>query len=231
MRKVIMRRALITMLAGATVLLAAPSAFAAYVDFTEVADLSVNGEDSWSYDTVDGVTVTVTAMPDEPVNATSLYWDSDDGFGVNGWSYEDDEIEGFESLEIRFTDTASSEAVEVQVDELYLTDLFNEHGYLETGTATLDNGSIDIEADPNEILGSGSNGELTLAVAEATTSITLKAPGWHDGKNEEYSIAGLSFSTTAVPELDPSAAGGGLAFLASFLLVATGRRRRREAKK
>jgi len=222
-----MKKNLVTALVGLSALLVAPQAFAEEitVDFTGDG----NGQDrvdEWVVDEgTDGVTVTVTPEPDGSV----LYWDATDGFGVRGPGYEADEVEGSELLVISFSQP-------VEVTEVALTDLFREYswaagGYLETGSIELSDGTvIPITADPSQTSSPSTNGELTVAVNAVTRSITFSAPGRVDGENHEFSVAGVSFEKVAVPELDPSSATGGLAFLTSFLLVATGRRRKRGRK-
>ena len=221
-----MSRRLLAALGASFALLVAPQAFAEEitVSFTGAG----NGEDNvdkWVVDEgTDGVTVTVTPQPD----GSLLYWDATDGFGVRGPGYEYDEVEGDqELLVITFTEP-------VKVTEVALTDLFREFTwaagtYRETGSIELSDGTvIPVTAAWNQT--SNTNGELVVAVNAVTQSITFSAPGRVDGEEHEFSVAGVSFEKVSVPELDPSSATGGLAFLGSFLLVATGRRRKRERK-
>ena len=93
-----------------------------------------------------------------------------------------------------------------------------------------DDSVIPIVADPSQTPSSGSNGVLVQPVNAVTQSITFTAPGRDGVENHEFSVAGVSFEKVSVPELDPSSATGSLAFLGSFLLVAAGRRRKRERK-
>ena len=220
-----MKKKLLTALVGSSALLVAPQAFAEEITVSFTGD--GNGEDratEWVVDEeTDGVRVTVTPEPD----GSLLYWDAKDGFGVRGPGYEYDEVEGSELLVISFSQP-------VEVTNVALTDLFNEFSwaagmYQESGFITLSDGTVvEVEAAANQT--PGTNGELTVAVNAVTQSITFSAPGRVDGENNEFSVAGVSFEKVSVPELDPSSATGGLAFLGSFLLVATGRRRRRARK-
>ena len=66
-----------------------------------------------------------------------MTWNTGDGIGVTearssgvGWEY--DEIEWQEELAVSFLD-ACDDPYEFYLEEIKITDLFNEHGYLEQG--------------------------------------------------------------------------------------------------
>lgn len=83
----------------------------------------------------------------------------------------------------------------VFLTEVYISDLFNEGNYLETGSYKLNsNGSwIDFFALSNQQLGS-TNGERTLQIDKWTDLITFKAPGLVKGENHEFSVAGVDYA-------------------------------------
>lgn len=185
-------------------------------------------ETSANFDTsytqfVDGVgNVTLTAA--EPAGAT-LYWDSEDGFGVRA-SYETDEVESYERLVLSFDDGP------VQLNTLYLTDLFYENGYRETGSYSLDGGGwIYFEANQP----SSSNGDKTLNVGGSplVSAITFRAPGEtnctssYKGttcENHEYSLAGVNVDVASVPE------PGTLILMGTGIMGLALWRRRRESR-
>jgi hypothetical protein len=223
-------------LIGTSVLLAAPIASAAYVDFEDTG-ASAAGQTSWVAPTAttDGVTVTVSSAP----SGTAISYEVGDGFGVTEdcgstrkcAGYEWDEIEKKEQLTVQF-DSA------VVLSSISLTDLFNENGYLETGTIDLYSGdgtllkSVAVIADEGQFLNS-SNGLLDVVTdvqGLTVTKIVFTAPGkaYEDGlqTNKEFSVAKIAFEkATGVPELDPRSAAGGISLAACGLLIALGRRR------
>jgi hypothetical protein len=210
-----MTRFLAPALALATLGVAAP-ALAAQIDFRTSAFSSANWQPSFSYTASDGVTLTITPGP----RGATLYQDSTDGLGVR-FSYEADEIEAKETLTIGFSE-------EVLLSDLFLTDLFNESGYLERGAYAVNGGTTKnwFTADPGQT--PGTNGELTLDVGTYVTSITFSAPGklMFGLQNHEFSLGGLDYSRRAVPELDPSAGASTLLLLLGMLAVLSERRRR-----
>ncbi len=154
-----------------------------------------------------GVELTFTPLP--APNAR-LYWDSTDGFGVR-YAYETDEIEGSETLLVQFSQS-------VWLQEIALTDLFNESGYLETGFYALDGlGPVQFFADP--LQGSGSNGVRSLSVGSWVDSIAFSAPGKVNGQSHEFSVSGLRFEATRpVPEpVSAALFGAGIAAVAFAL--------------
>jgi len=179
--------------------LAPTDARALLIDFRALPfETSANFDTSYTVNVAGVGNVTLTAAP----TGATLYWDATDGFGVR-YSYETDEIEGPERLTVTFADP-------VRVNSLYLTDLFHENGYLETGSYSLNGGAYqnflaDVSAVPNT-----TNGEKTLTVAGSplVSTITFRAPGLINClygttgcENHEYSVAGLDVSSYAkVPE-------------------------------
>ncbi len=95
--------------------------FGGRIDFTAAPFDSSIDTLSFFDITVDGVYLSFTPAPQPEAE---LYWDSEDGFGVR-WDYEHDEIEGPDEI---FTIGFGG----VHLDQVMLTDLFNEGGYLET---------------------------------------------------------------------------------------------------
>jgi hypothetical protein len=221
-------------------LFAVSSVYATELDFTPTlpsgsSSANPNGQSSWSYE-VDDVLVVVTAGPRR---SNRLYWDQDDGFGVNEpwmWrspnGYEYDEIDSGETLTVSFYDASNpGTAVNVVVDSFDVTDLFNEtrgHNYDEIGNYELDSGGqVQFTAGTVENH-SNVNGTGTVLVGATTTTLTLTAPGHVNGEDHEFSVAGLEFHVAAesVPELAASGTAGAFLLLSGFGLVLGGRRRR-----
>lgn len=217
------------LLACLATLSAASAAHAIEIDFTSIAG-NPNGASSWST-TVDGVTVSVIPGP----KGTKLYWDSEDGFGVNGGGvgYEVDEIDGNERLYVTFTD-ASGKPVEVHIESFGVTDLFNEAknsgwgNYDEVGYYATQSGSYTMFTAGTVADHSNVNGTGTVAVGADSWLLLLKAPGKTNyGKEDhEFSLGGISFEVASVPELGATGAVAAMFLLGGLGLVATGRRRR-----
>lgn len=186
---------------------------AEYIDFTSTAFSDAYGDGSYSFTAADGTTVTLTAGG----SGSALYWDTEDGFGVMGSSgYEKDEIDSREYLTLNFSQST-------YLDDVFVTDLFKESGYLEIGYYTLDNGSTTkFLADATQV--TGTNGEKTLDLNQYVKSITFSAPGKLFLQNHEFSIGGITIGAR-VPELDPGPAGSALALLIAGGLALYGRRR------
>jgi hypothetical protein len=172
--------------------------------------------------------VTVTAGP----STSNLFWGADSGFGVDTdtWynsfpNYEDDEVEGTESLTINFGQA-------VDLASMNLTNLFNESScswcgsYLEQGSYSVDGGAaISFFADPTQVL--GSDGAKSVAINQTATTIVLTAPGISYKGGSEFSLGGfvISAAVAAVPELSAAGFGSALALVFGFGMVAFGRRR------
>jgi len=160
-----------------------------------------------------GLTITIQAYETTSgglVPNGTLYWDSNDGYGIRELSYEEDEVEHPEVLGISFGETTF-------VERFLITDLFIEHGYIEEGSYSLDDGAswTTFYAD-----GLHSNGEVELALGASIDGILFTAPGIVGDENHEFSIGGFD-TGQAHPIPEPSAA---LMFAVGFLVV--GRRAR-----
>jgi hypothetical protein len=219
----------------------ASAAHAIEADFTSIPPAAgANGASSWTFTTAEGYSVVVTPGPD----GGKLYWDGDDGFGVNNTpgSYEYDEIDGAESLTVTFFDSSGTQ-IKVVVDSFSVTDLFNETrpggpAYDEKGSYSIDGGPA-VNFNAGNVSGhSNVNGTGTVLVGSEATSLTLTAPGketktfgpwWNRTKqtqDHEYSLGGVSFHVVSVPELSVGGAGEAMLLLAGIGLVLGGRRRR-----
>ncbi len=184
--------------------MASPS-WAALIDFRTAA-FAPNAGDSEFITEIDGVTWTFTANP----QGATLYWDDVDGYGVRH-DYEMDEIEGLEELRISFSEA-------VFVNEIHLTDLFNEHGYLEIGWYELNDANVQVSfsAEANQTPSPATNGVKVLQVGQLVTSISFGAPGFIDLQNHEFSVSGLDVAQP-IPEPASAAlflAGSGVVGLA-----------------
>ncbi len=183
------------------------AAHALLVDFRSAEFAAADLQTSFSA-SADGVELVFTPMP---TPSARLYWDATDGFGVR-YAYETDEIEGRETLLIQFSE-------QVWLQEVQLTDLFYESGYLERGAYELDASGalVGFAADPSQ--GAGTNGVRSLAVGAYAHSIAFSAPGRLNGENHEFSVSGLRFEARR-PVPEPAAValfGAGLAAVALAL--------------
>jgi PEP-CTERM motif-containing protein len=146
---------------------------------------------------------------------------SDDGIGIAGAGYEDDEIEGEERLVLAFNEV-------VNVLGFNLTDFFNEHGYLEWGAAqfvygdgTMSLFSI-LTASPSQVT-DGTNGLLDIVLNESNVlAIIFAAPGMIEGQHHEFSLAGITVEEMNIPDVpEPTT----LILMGSGFLVIIYRRR------
>lgn len=223
-----MKKNLIAAAVGLSTLGAVGAAHATELDFTSIAG-NPSGSSVWST-TVDGITVTVTPGP----IGTRLYWDSTDGFGVSGGlGYEPDEIDGSESLTLTFTDV-NGNPVQVQLATITVSDLFNEQQnnnkvmYDERGAYAI-NGGAPVTFTAGTVQNhDNANGTGVVVVGQSASTLVLTSPGLTKmGKQDhEFSLAGISFTVTAVPELSAQGAAASLVLLGGIALIVGGRRRR-----
>jgi hypothetical protein len=178
------------------VFLGAGNAFAAIIDFTSPA--FSGAKDATTFSTPMGGGITLTPGPNDSVSSPTLWWDNLDGIGVQ-YSYEQDEIEGSEYLELTFSNP-------FVLDNIYIADLFNERGYTEHGFYRLDNGPlVTFLADADQNLGDpGDNGELTLDIGGVTVnSIKFTAPGLlsvnGELQNHEFALQGIEGTPVPIP--------------------------------
>jgi len=174
------------LLLGAT-LLVSQTAGAVLLDFRDSFYSDALGQNEFSA-TVDGISFTIKA---KPANA-ALWWDSSDGFGIQH-GYENDEIEGNETLVVLFH-------TPVNLQGLLITDLFNEQGYLEKGVYSANTTWNKFYADPAQQAGQ-SNGELWIDTTYSDVNFMFfQAPGRRiAGQNHEFSLAALQVSAVPVP--------------------------------
>ena len=142
--------------------------------------------------------LTVAAAP----CGSTLYHDTDDGFGVR-YFYEDDEIEGIhERLHLSFDS-------EVRLAGFLITDLFYEpfnddSGYFsEIGYYSFNNISWTMfEADINQLPDPASNGELYISFAsqQTITDIWFKSLGWQNCYLEDHEFSVAKIEVNPVPE-------------------------------
>ena len=168
-------------------LLLSQTANAVFLDFRDSFYSSAFGENAFTA-TVDGIHFTIKAKPAD----AELWWDSRDGIGIQ-YDYENDEIEGSENLVILFH-------TPVNLNGVFITDLFNEHGYLERGVFATDDEWHKFYADPGQLLGE-SNGELWIDIGYfGLDSMSFQAPGRsHPGENHEFALGGLEVTAVPVP--------------------------------
>ena len=128
-----------------------------------------------------------------PLGDALLWWDKWDGFGVQ-YSYERDEIEGPEFLQLSFS-------VPFVLEKVYIRDLFREFGYNEIGYYEL-NGSgdwIEFIAADDQLIRS-TPGELDLIIGETVDFIRFAAPGLlQNFQNHEFAVAGIDGAPVPIP--------------------------------
>jgi hypothetical protein len=141
--------------------------------------------------------LTVDALP----SGSTLYHDTEDGFGIRH-SYEDDEIEGAESLHLSF-DTA------MRLNGFLITDLFYEPhnygsgSYSERGSYSFDNTIwFDFAANTSQLPDPLTNGELYISFASSPTitDIWFKSLGWQNCKLEDHEFSLGKIKVNPVPE-------------------------------
>ncbi len=160
------------------------ASMANFIDF-RLTPFEIGANNSPSYSkTKDSLTLTFTPIGN---NTPMLYWDTTDGFGVQaGGGYEADEIEYPESLRIGFSTM-------IYVSSFDLTDLFWEKGYEEMGQWSLDFSTWnDFSQTDHSQSPSLSNGEYSLIINQEVKDIWFRAPGKIDGRDHEFSVAGVS---------------------------------------
>lgn len=192
---------------------AAGPAAAAYIDF-RAYNPGGNVVNSAYTLTLADISVTFSTL-----SSQQLWWDSTDGWGVYGApGYEGDEVEQPEVLAVIFSRP-------VFVDYFDLTDLFLENGYAEIGWYNF-TGTFN-PADPTtyaafQQVQTTSNGQYTLAINQAVSTIWFSAPGQLiPNQNHEFSIAGVAYRAVPVPPA--------LMLLGSGLIGLAGIRRRKRA--
>lgn len=164
------------------------------IDFRDQRFAAANRQTSFST-VMDGIAFTITAETASGGNAT-LWWDRKDGLGIRQ-NYEKDEIEGTERLRLSFANT-------IGISEIYISDLFVERGYSETGSYQIDN-SPAVTFDALSLLGTDGNkrnGEhlITIDPVLPANEILFFAPGRINGQNHEFSLLGFTDPPLANPE-------------------------------
>jgi hypothetical protein len=184
------------------------------IDFRDSGTWS-NGNRQGSYTkTQSGITLTLNATP----SPGTLWWDDKDGIGIR-LSYEKDEIEDNEILEVAFHEATT-------LSTIYVADLFVEKGYIETGFYRINGGGW-IGFDAASLPGTGTNGEHAIVFDQAIAGVNtvgFRAPGAAiKGEDHEFAVMGFDAEgpTAAIPE--PTAA---MLFGAGLLIASHASRRR-----
>ncbi len=179
------------------------NAVAIYINFTDQSSFGVADGESSFYTSVEGIAFTINAYPSPDATLT---WNAGDGLGINS-SYEDDEIEGNEKLEIIFDSN-------IMLNGIFLTDFFIEtwkgYTYAETGKITLYGNNFSEGYYIKEIYANSSQGttngefEWILDQPLLINRIVFEALGKVGVQNHEYSLAGLDISKVdVIPEPIP----------------------------
>ncbi len=210
--KILARALLVLLLAGG----ASASPFRPLVDFRAGGSFQPSGPTDWHHVDLGGVSMIVEAMSLGGGREGTLHWDADDGYGIRGPGYENDEIESPEALRISFSSA-------IAIERILLSDLFLEvrkgTPYAEQGSYSLDGGSSwttfwATAPDPN------GDAALLLPSGTRVRSILFTAPGRTRSGSHEFSVAGFDSSSLrqgTAPE--PGAAllfGAGLALLTGW---------------
>lgn len=165
---------------GLGISLLIPSAHATYVDFRDMSFADAKGQASYQF-SVSGLEVVLSTN----LKDTVLWWDVEDGFGVNSpSSYEADEIEGPEKLFVRFSSP-------VTLTQFFVSDLYHERGYDEMGF-------YEIEGQGNGqgflATRSSTNGERSVDVNQELRLISFSSLGHVEWQHHEFALRGLSFN-------------------------------------
>lgn len=164
------------------------------IDFRDRHFAAANRQQSFST-VVDGIAFTISAEVAGGGNAT-LWWDRKDGLGVR-YNYEKDEIEGTERLRLSFAST-------IGISEIYISDLFVERGYSETGSYQIES-SPAVTFDALSLMGTDGNkrnGEHLISIDPIlpANEIVFFAPGRVNGQSHDFSLLGFTDPPLANPE-------------------------------
>jgi hypothetical protein len=182
------------------------SALALHIDFTDSSIYGgsvVNGLNSAMLNDPYGIGLDIGLAATAPVGAYMTYNPGDgigiDESGAGGW--ENDEIEWDEVFVVEFKNNGN--LTDYFLDEIYITDLFYEHGYREQGTyRLLTDGTWDswttFIADTSQLLGS-TNGILSIPVGESVKAIEFGGVKNDSYGKYEYSVAGMKVSPVPEP--------------------------------
>lgn len=140
--------------------------------------------------------------------STSLYWDAQDGVGVTGPSYSDDEVEGNDEV-LRLTFEAPVRIIGIGISDLFFEREFPKTPhYRERGQYSYNEGLswLDFEA-PLDNLRDVTNGEYQFSTFIWTSTLLFRAPGFISpngyGQLHDFSVMSLTLKPTQpepVPE-------------------------------